>query len=569
MKKFVSLIIAAAIAVFASACGKTDAFLPEKPRGGKSNGTAEEKTLAKMSLDEKIGQLFCVSFSGTELSDETAEFLKEYYVGNVILFSKNTENAEQTAKLCKELQSHIRKNTGVSAFIGTDQEGGQVMRVTDGAVYYPGAMALAASGNTENAETIGNYMGSELRSLGINIDFAPVADVNSNPDNPVIGTRSYGDNAEAVSEYAAAFSRGMELAGEISVAKHYPGHGDTAVDSHFGLPSSDKSLDGLMQTELVPFKKLIDGGVPAIMAAHIIYPWLDGKFPASMSKVMLTDILRGKLGFDGIIVTDGMRMGAVADNFGAAKACAEAVKAGADLIITGSGGKAEDLTLAPQKECIKEVKNAVLSGEIPEETLNAAVLRVLKCKEKYKISDCGFKPLSGEVLSAHMEFAKKISADSITLISDGGLLPIKQNEKTLVLSYDKVSRLDEREEEQDKTIADIIAGASGGDTEIIPPLSKLSRLEKNKIFNTYKEKAKKYDKVIVCLSSETHTDVANAVFEANPGTIAVSVGSPYLLRGVKAKTKLCAYEYTENSAEAITDILLGNREPTGNLPVKN
>lgn len=559
MKKIILTILISAFTLITTSCGN---ILPENP-----SDAVIEKKLSKMTTEQKIGQLFCVSFMGTELSETTKSFLKEYSVGNVILFSKNISTAEQTAKLCKALQNEIKKNTGVSAFIGTDQEGGQVLRVTDGASYYPSAMAVAAAGGSENAETIGKSMGAELKALGINIDFAPVADVNSNPDNPVIGTRSYGDNALSVSDYASAFSRGMTQSGEISTAKHYPGHGDTDVDSHFGLPSVDKSLDELMQTELVPFKRLIDEGIDAIMAAHIIYPQLDKESPASMSKIMLTDILRDKLGFNGMIITDGLRMGAVSDNFGMANACIASINAGADLLITGSGGEAEDMTFTAQAECIEAVKNAILSGEISEETLNSAVLRILKFKEKYKISDCKFKPLDDKTLSEHSEFSKKLSRDSITLISDSGLFPIKKDEKILSMSYDHVTRLDESEDKPDTPMASRIALKTGCEAMIIPALSKLSAYEKADILNTYKEKAKKYDKVIVCISAETHVDVANAVFSANPNTIAIAVGSPYLLKNVEAKTKLCAYEYTENAADGVIDILLGNATPQGTLPV--
>lgn len=560
MKKTTAAILISALVLFISSCSN---ILPEN-----STDALIEKKLSKMTTEQKIGQLFCVSFAGTELSESTRNFLKEYSIGNVILFSKNIFDAEQTAKLCKDLQSEIKKNAGVSAFIGTDQEGGQVIRVTDGASYYPSAMAVAAAGDSENAETIGRYMGEELRALGINIDFAPVADINSNPDNPVIGTRSYGDNALLVSEYASAFAHGMKQAGEISTAKHYPGHGDTEVDSHFGLPTVDKSLDELMQTELVPFKRLINEDIDAIMAAHIIYPQLDKDMPASMSRVMLTDILRDKLGFEGMIITDGLRMGAVADSFSMENACIASINAGADLLITGSGGEAEDAAFTAQEECIKAVQNAVLSGEISEETLNKAAARILKFKEKYKISDYKFKPLDDKTLSEHSEFSKKLSRDSITLISDNGLFPIKKGEKILAMSYDHVARLDESEEKPDTPMASRIALKTECEAMIMPAFSKLSAQEKADILNTYKKKAKKYDKIIVCLSSETHIDVANAVFTANPNTIAIAVGSPYLLKNVNAKTKLCAYEYTENAADGIIDILLGNYEPSGILPVK-
>lgn len=542
MKKFVAVILAVMLAVQLAAC-KTKS----EPVAEDISRMAEE-ILSKLTTEQKIGQLFCVSFSGTELSDEVKDFFEEYSVGNVILFSKNLENAEQTAALCRDIQSEITKNTGTAAFIGTDQEGGRVTRVTDGAVYYPGAMAAAACGSPEIIQRLGENMGSELRALGINIDFAPVADVNSNPDNPVIGTRSFGDRAENAAEYASTFVNGMNISGEVSTAKHYPGHGDTDTDSHYGLPMVDKSLDALMENELVPFKKLIENNVPAIMAAHILYPQIDPNVPASMSHIMLTDVLRNELGFEGMIVTDSMRMGAVTDYFGGAAASVAAIKAGADMIITGTGGEDEDLSFAPQAECIEAVREAVYSSEISGEVLDDAVLRIIRCKLEYDADGCGFSPLDSAVLAEHQGFSEEISRKSITVVKDeNNLIPVNESERVLMIA-------------PEGGIEDAFKSKINADIEIINDDD--INMEK------YREMAEQYDKVIVCASKSAHVEIINAAAAVNPNTIAVSLGSPYLLRNLGGCTALlCAYEYTQSSAEAVVAVLAGETDATGILPV--
>lgn len=564
MKKLVNTALAALIVFTLSSCGTDKAAVTPAPAE-----ISAEEILSGMTVKQKVGQLFCVSFTGTELSESVRDFFEEYSVGNVILFSKNISDAAQTADLCREIQSEIRKNTGADAFIGTDQEGGTVVRITDGAVYYPGAMATAAAGSADYARQVGEYMGAELKALGINIDFAPVADINSNPDNPVIGARSFSDSAQDAAEYAVSFADGMSASGMVSTAKHYPGHGDTDTDSHYGLPMIDKSIDELMDLELVPFKKLIDNNIPAIMAAHIIYPQIDAENPASMSKALLTDVLRNKLGFDGIIVTDGLRMGAVADNFGAAGACVAAIKAGADLLITGSGGESEDLSLGAQISCIEKVLEAAESGEISEETLDAAALRILKCKLDYSVSDSGFKALSEKTLEAHRELAREISRRSVTLVKDErNAVPIEEGKRVLTISSDKVKRLDESDIKTAVPMAEYMAEKTGGGAEIIPPLNKMSDSEIETLAEKFCKAAENYDEVIFCVSGTSHIRLANAVIEKNPDTVVVAFDTPYILRGLNGcKTFIDAYEYTSDAVESVAAVLTGDAKPTGQLPV--
>ena len=316
---------------------------------GKLTGAHAARLLSTMTDEQKVGQLFLVSIPGDALDEQTTAFLNETKIGNIILFSNNTPSAVQTSELTAALQGCVSQNTGVPAIIAIDQEGGEISRIIGNAYgyapdeneikygeiplgagietfLYPCAMAIAASGGAPTARepvpefnavrTAGLYMGQELRAAGINCNLAPVADVNSNPVNPVIGTRSYGDDAERVAADAVAFATGLQEAGILAVAKHYPGHGDTSIDSHHGLPSVNKTLDELHSQELIPFNAVQNADIGAVMAAHIVFPQIDSAgLPATLSKPVLTGVLRED-GFDGLILTDSMRMGAIIQNFG-------------------------------------------------------------------------------------------------------------------------------------------------------------------------------------------------------------------------------------------------------------
>lgn len=299
--------------------------------------------------------------------------------GNVILFTNNIVNAEQAVEINNDLRSHIEMVSEVEPFVAVDQEGGPVMRVFDGATDFPSNMAVAATGNPENAYSEGLMLGRELASMGFNMDLAPCVDVNSNPNNPVIGVRSYSDNPKLVGEFASEFIRGMQESRVLACAKHFPGHGDTSVDSHYGLPVIDKDIEEIREADLYPFKVVVENGAEAVMSTHIVFEAIDEKLPATLSPAVLTGVLRGELGFDGLIVTDGMQMGAIVKNFGIAEGCVMAVKAGADLLVTGSGNMSQS-DIRAQRDAYLAVVNAVRNGEIGEDRIDESVMRILQTK---------------------------------------------------------------------------------------------------------------------------------------------------------------------------------------------
>ncbi|MBM9590072.1 glycoside hydrolase family 3 protein [Leptospira sp. 201903075] len=302
----------------------------------------EEKAWAitnAMTEAELVGQTIHIAIPQKTVDAIALEEISATKPGGIILFGKNLGKKEEILSLTNGLQS-AAKDKGLSPFlISTDQEGGRVFRVQDGITPYPGAMAVGQTGNTEWGETVGFVTSYELRNLGLNFLFAPVLDINNNPLNPVINTRSFGSDSKRVSNVAVAYERGARAGGCLPVIKHFPGHGDTTVDSHLGLPIINKSLEELEQLELVPFKRSIAGGAEAVMSAHIMYPKIDPQFPATLSKTILTDVLRKNLNFDGIIITDAMEMHAISKNYEKDRPGVLTILAGANIVLLTSWGE--------------------------------------------------------------------------------------------------------------------------------------------------------------------------------------------------------------------------------------
>ncbi|MDD2231389.1 MAG: beta-N-acetylhexosaminidase [Sphaerochaetaceae bacterium] len=281
-----------------------------------------------------LGQRFCVGIPCPYLDSGTADMLRKYKIGNVILFKRNIQNREQVRSLCHEVRELIASETGIEPFIMIDEEGGEVSRLSQDFASVPGAMAIRATDDPENARMCGQIVGKELASVGINMDLAPVLDVNSNPNNPVIGVRSYGEDPETVARYGLQMARGLADFGVFSCAKHFPGHGDTSIDSHIGLPIIDKTLSELEKLEIIPFRSAVLDGIPAIMTSHIVFPKIDATgVPATMSRRILVDLLRNRMRYDGLIITDCMEMSAISQHFGIVGSTMQALGNGADIAL--------------------------------------------------------------------------------------------------------------------------------------------------------------------------------------------------------------------------------------------
>jgi beta-N-acetylhexosaminidase len=333
--------------------------------------------LENMTLAEQVGQLFLVGFHSQTIDSQIKDLLENYYVGGVIYFTRNIENLEQTQKLSKNLQELALNNgAGIPLFIAVDQEGGKVRRIKD-LSYFPANQILGAAGNQERTRKTAAVTARELKGVGVNLNLAPVLDVNNNPNNPVIGERSFGAEPELVAKMGAAYIKGLQSEGIIAAAKHFPGHGDTVTDSHTALPVINHSRARLDAVELYPFKKAIEVGVEVIMAAHIYFPAIETEagIPATLSKAVLTDLLREELDFRGLIITDDMEMGAITKNFGTVQGAVRSIKAGSDIVLISHS---YDL----QKEALAAVTTAVKNGEITKKRIKESVKRILKLKVK-------------------------------------------------------------------------------------------------------------------------------------------------------------------------------------------
>lgn len=588
-----------------------------------------EAILSQMSVEEKIGQMFMVSLDGTALNEETAEYLAARHIGNVILFGKNMAGREQISALNTQIQQTIRQATGIPPLIGIDQEGGTVTRITDGATIFPGNMAVAATGDPKNAYLLGEAMGAELYALGINVNFAPVLDVNSNPDNPVIGVRSYSDDPALVGRFGCQMAAGLRSQSVLACGKHFPGHGDTSTDSHLDLPVLNRSEASLRNTELVSFQKAIDQGIDMIMTTHIIFPAFESEqLPATMSEAILTGLLREQMGFHGLIITDGMRMKAITEHFGTAEASLAAAQAGADLILTGDGGADPILTgdggadpiltsdgiadplsptasadsdlepidrstqpidrsaqpidqtaqtTDPQSQTIDRLIAAAKDGSLPMKRIDDSVRRILTAKAELGLFDQDLPaPRLSEIdWSAHALLAQQLADQSITLIRDRSeLLPsvsAPSGTEPLPAAVD-----------MNLTYANTLflspvfsSGPSMAETarEKFGALS--FTFSKNPTTEEIRQAgalSRSADQVVLVITDakkkKGQAALVNRVLALNPSVILISMGSPYDLDLFPdAGTQLCSYEYSATAIDAVLRVLSGELIPEGTCPV--
>ncbi len=336
----------------------------ETPTQGK-----EEITLNSMSLEQKAAQTIVAGLADTYV-DEDFKALADKGLGGAILFSANIADSEQLITLTNEIRSASGE---IPILIAMDEEGGRVTRLPDDVLSMPSAYSIASSGDTEYCYKAGVNLGRQLKSFGLSTGFSPVMDIWSNPDNTVIGDRAFGTTAEEVCTYGIAELEGIMSTGEIAVAKHFPGHGDTDLDSHYGLPVVTKSLEELKKMEFLPFESAIDKGIQGIMVAHILCEKIDPDEPASLSKTVVTDILKGELGFEGVVFTDDLTMGAISEKYTPAEAAVKALNAGCDMLLVC-------FEYENANETINAIVNAVKNGELSEQRLDDAVLNILQMK---------------------------------------------------------------------------------------------------------------------------------------------------------------------------------------------
>ncbi|MHB8481339.1 MAG: beta-N-acetylhexosaminidase [Nitrospiria bacterium] len=326
-----------------------------------------------MDLKEQVGQLLMVGFDGFTPSKEILTLIKKYKAGGVILFKRNIQSMPQLVKLTQELQKMSKKTP---LFIGIDQEGGRVSRLSEEFTIFPPMAVVGRHNSVPLAYRMGEVTARELKAVGINLNFAPVLDVNSNKENPVIGDRAFGETPSMVSKLGLAVIMGHQDNGVIACGKHFPGHGDTSTDSHKTLPKVDHSLERLLDFELRPFQHAVANRLEALMTAHILFTQLDPEKPASLSKKIVTSILREGMSYDGLVVSDDLEMQAISDHYTVKEAAVKAVSAGSDIVLVCHR---PDL----QEQAFEGLFNACGKGTISEKRLEQSVNRILRLKEKY------------------------------------------------------------------------------------------------------------------------------------------------------------------------------------------
>lgn len=390
IKKIFTVILIGFVLILTS-CNTGPIDTTEKEREKSNEGTIEKEEeipeeidkikeqLTNMTMEEKIGQLFIFGFTGREIDEKTIDMIEKNHIGGFILFKENIKSVEQNVDILNTLKETNKINP-VPLFLAIDEEGGRVSRLPKPFPKMPPAKAIGDINDKDISLQYGKTLGNRLKTIGFNMNFAPVMDINSNPKNPVIGDRAFGTTIDVVVDNSIQVMEGISLENIIPVIKHFPGHGDTKTDSHIDIPVVNKTMDELEKLELIPFTQAIETGVDSIMIGHILFPELDKSNPATLSNTIINDILREKLSFNGVIISDDMSMGAIAKNYNIEDAVVKFIKAGGDIALVCHSYEV-------QLSLFDRIKEELEKGNIKEEEINEKVYRIIKLKEKYDIDD--------------------------------------------------------------------------------------------------------------------------------------------------------------------------------------
>lgn len=563
-------------------------FKPERAKKGKGKPSFVAKihkqkgdrydlithALENMTLEEKVGQMLMPDFRNwegenvTEMLPEIEEMVEAYHLGGVILFRENVVTTEQTAKLVTDYQEASQK---YGLLMTIDQEGGIVTRLQSG-TDMPGNMAIGATRSEDIAGNVGGAIGEELSALGINMNLAPVMDVNNNPDNPVIGVRSFGEDPELVGKMGVAYTKGLQEKGVAATAKHFPGHGDTAVDSHLGLPEVPYDVERLMEVELYPFQQAMNAGIDAIMTAHVTFPNIDDTkvisqkdgeeiaVPATLSEKVLTGLMREEMGYEGLVITDALNMKAISDHFGPVDAVIRAVNAGTDIVLMPVG----------LDEVANGLYEAVASGEIDERTIEDSVERILALKLKRGIiKEEKPQPLEDKIAEAqevvgsdeHKQVEREAAERSITLVKNDDVLPLDSttHEKVVVIGNTFVEALSHAVSMYQPNTTMIKSGQSQLSEEQKQIVAEADKV----IFGTYTYS------VGTRASSHPQMQLIHDVMEnTNAEVIGVGIRNPYdLMAYPEVDAYIAQYGFRDASFAATGAAIFGENNPDGKLPV--
>jgi beta-N-acetylhexosaminidase len=527
--------------------------------------------LKSLELKKKIGQMMVIGFDGKVVPENVKELIHEYHIGSIILFGRNVGTPAEILTLTRDLQLEAKKAGYMHPLlICTDQENGVVRRLGEGATMFPGAMTLGATDQPDYAYQIGYASAIELKALGINWNLAPVLDVNNNPDNPVIGVRSFGELPEKVSAFGRSSMKGMQAAGIVSTLKHFPGHGDTNVDSHHDLPTIAHHLERLERVELKPFREAIEDGADTVMTAHVYFPAIENEalVPATLSKKVITGLLREKLGFNGVVTTDCMEMNAISQTIGVERGGVEAVKAGVDMIMVSH-------RYGWQVSTMKEIIKAVEDGEISIETIDTALARINLLKEKYTNwndiqLDSAIHVPSVVGCKEHEDLAYNVYKQAVTLVKNDGILPLQTSENNRILVFYPEKNTTMAVEDKRYSAFDL-GGVIREYSQATDILQFKNFLDESEIQDLV-QKSAEYDTVIfgtlTALPGSSQVTLIEKLSEKGCKIIVVAMRSPYDFSYLpEVAAYLNTYEFSYPALKAAAGAIFGKETISGKLPV--
>lgn len=511
---------------------------------------------ATLSLEQKVGQMMVVGFEGLEAPDYLLTWIRESRVGGVILFARNVESPQQLAQLTKTL--HANAPADHPLLICIDQEGGLVARLRDAFTESPGAMALGAAGSTELAERVSAVLAREMRALGINWNLAPVVDMIHNKENPIIGIRSLGNNAELVSELAVAEVRGFQDAHVAVAVKHFPGHGNTSVDTHVAAAVVTGPVEALFSHDLVPFRAAVEAGASAVMVGHVTFEAVDPDYPATLSPIVIQNFLRGQIGFQGVTCTDCMEMNAIVNHYGTAEAAALAALAGEDMILVSH-------TIAEQEHAYEGVLGAAQSGRLPIASIDAAVRRIEKMKDEFRFD--GIFDTSVILHPEHLAVMQEAAQAGCVLVRQAlDVLPVTEEDaRTVGFVEFRVYR--QTNVEDPSLTSDILRFVK----ESLPAVDAMIQFRDDPL-DTALALAGRVDLLILAVRNlhldDLQLERARILLKAARQSVVLCLRNPFDAAILPdAGTVICPLSDSKPSLRAAVDLVMGRFSPTGVLPV--
>lgn len=511
------------------------------------------KKLSEMTLREKIGQLIIVGFPSPYYDDNINMLVEKYKCGNVIMFTRNFQSANQMKQLCLDVHNHIYQETGLYPFISIDQEGGLVTRLMKDVTFPPSQMTSSATSVKDAPYLVGKMIGYDMIRLGLNLDLAPCLEINPELENTLTNVRSYSANPYDVGKYAHDFIRGLRENGVLGCVKHFPGAGDDNVDSHLELPIIDIDKETMHRTGLVPFKENLD--VPCIMTTHTLFTVYD-TVPATLSKNILGGLLRDELKYQGLIMSDCMEMKAIADHYGSANGALMSLKAGCDFVLVCH-------TLETQVETFETVYNAAKNNELTIEEIDDKVARIMKYKEltlpslqKYFFNDDKY-----QVSKENNELASTIVDNSLTLVLGKNA---KLYDDSLILTPKAVVSSIVEDEFDDRNLSSVLK-------KEFPNNAVYEFTTDVRLNDEIKQKVKTSKNVIIfsydVTKNQSQKDLINDILLMDKECYVISLKGPMDKKEFNNLSNyLCLYEYTPNSIRTIVKYLKGTLKPSGKLP---